>query len=129
KTVNNGTTFEAVFDDVGPQTIGAVAVAPSNANVVWVGTGESYLARYTYAGNGVYRSEDGGGTWRHMGLGDTHHIARILVHPTDPGIVYVAAMGHLHGPNAERGVFRTSDGGATWEKSLYIGERVGVIDM
>lgn len=129
KTVNNGTTFEPVFDDVGPQTIGAVAVAPSDANVVWVGAGEHYLARYTYAGDGVYRSTDGGATWRHMGLEETHHIARIIVHPTNPDIVYVAAMGHLHGPNPERGVFRTADGGATWEKVLYIDDRVGVIDL
>lgn len=129
KTINNGTTFEPVFDGVGPQTIGAVAVAPSNADVVWVGTGEAYLARYTYSGNGVYRSGDGGATWQHMGLDETHHIARILIHPQNADIVYVAAMGHLHGPNPERGVFRTTDGGRSWEKVLYIDDRIGVIDL
>ncbi len=129
KTVNNGTTFEPVFDGVGPQTIGAVAVAPSDANVVWVGTGESYLARYTYAGNGVYRSADAGATWQHVGLDETHHIARILIHPGNADIVYVAAMGHLHGPNPERGVFRTRDGGRTWQKVLFINDRIGVIDL
>ena len=129
KTENHGTTFEAIFDGVGPQTIGAVAVAPSNEEHVWVGTGEAYVARYTYSGDGVYRSTDGGETWRHMGLEETHHIVRILVHPTNPDIVYVAAMGHLHGPNPERGVFRTDDGGRTWQKVLYIDERIGVIDL
>lgn len=128
KTVNNGTTFEPVFDNAGPLTIGAVAVAPTDPDVVWVGTGESYLARYTYAGNGVYLSEDGGTTWRHMGLEETHHISRIVIHPEDPHIVYVAAMGHLHGPNPERGVFRTADFGRTWEKVLG-DDRVGVIDL
>ena len=129
KTVNNGTTFEPIFDNVGPLTIGAVAVAPSNADLVWVGTGESYLARYTYAGSGVYRSTDAGRTWQHMGLEDTHHIARILVHPGDPDIVYVAAMGHLHGSNPERGVFRTGDGGRTWQKVFFVDDRIGVIDL
>jgi hypothetical protein len=95
KTVNNGTTFEPMLDDVAPQTIGAVAVAPTDPDIVWVGTGEAYLARYTYSGDGVYRSTDGGGTWRHMGLDETHHIVRILIHPRNPDIVYVATMGHL----------------------------------
>jgi photosystem II stability/assembly factor-like uncharacterized protein len=129
KTVNNGTTFEPMLDDVGPQTIGAVAVAPTDSDIVWVGTGEAYMARYTYSGDGVYRSTDGGGTWRHMGLDETHHIVRILIHPRNPDIVYVATMGHLHGPNPERGVFRTMDGGATWEKVLYADDRIGVIDL
>jgi photosystem II stability/assembly factor-like uncharacterized protein len=129
KTVNNGTTFEPMLDNIAPQTIGAVAVAPTNPDIVWVGAGEAYLARYTYSGDGVYRSTDGGGTWSHMGLDETHHIARILIHPRNPDIVYVAAMGHLHGPNPDRGVFRTQDGGETWEKVLYIDERIGVIDL
>lgn len=129
KTLNNGTTFEPVFDNVGPATIGAVGVAPHNADLVWVGTGDPDLARYAYPGDGVYKSTNGGDTWEHMGLEETHHIIRILVHPTDPNTVYVAAMGHLHGPNPERGVFRTTDGGETWEKVLYINDRVGVIDL
>ena len=129
KTVNSGTTFEPVFDNVGPLAIGAVAVAPDNADLVWVGTGDPDLARYAYAGDGVYRSENGGRTWEHMGLEETHHVRKIIVHPDDPNTVYVAAMGHLHGPNPERGVFRTRDGGATWEKILYVNDEVGVIDL
>ncbi len=129
KTVNNGTTFEPVFDNVGPLTIGAVAVAPNNADLVWVGTGDPDLARYAYAGDGVYRSNDGGATWEHMGLEETHHVRKIIVHPDDSNTVYVAAMGHLHGPNPERGVFRTTDGGRSWDKVLFVNSRVGVIDL
>ena len=129
KTENSGTTFQAVFDSIGQQSIGAVAVAPSDANVVWVGTGESYVARFSYSGDGVYRSTDAGRTWRHMGLTDSHHVARIVIHPRDPNTVYVASMGHLHTANAERGVFRTRDGGSTWEKVLYIDDRIGTIDL
>jgi photosystem II stability/assembly factor-like uncharacterized protein len=129
KTVNNGTTFEPVFDNVGPLTIGAVAVAPDNADLVWVGTGDPDLARYAYAGDGVYKSTDGGATWEHMGLEETHHVRKIVVHPDDPNTAYVATMGHLHGPNPERGVFRTNDGGRTWQKVLYVNQNVGVIDL
>ena len=129
KTRNGGTTFAPIFDATGQWSIGAVAVAPSDANTVWVGTGESYVARYSYAGDGVYKSTDAGTTWRHMGLPDSHHISRILIHPSNPEIVYVAAMGHLHSPNAERGVFRTTDGGRSWKKVLYIDDRIGVIDL
>jgi len=129
KTINNGTTFEPVFDNVGPMAIGAVAVAPHDADLVWVGTGDPDLARYAYPGDGIYKSTDGGESWEHMGLEETHHIIRILVHPTDPNTVYVAAMGHLHGPNPERGVFRTTDGGESWERVLFINDRVGVIDL
>ena len=129
KTENSGTTFSPVFDATNQQSIGAVAVAPSDANVVWVGTGESYVARYSYAGDGVYRSTDAGRTWQHMGLRDSHHIARIVIHPRDPNTVYVASMGHLHTPNSERGVFRTRNGGSTWEKVLYISDNIGVIEL
>ena len=129
KTVNNGTTFQPVFDGAGPLAIGAVAVANDNADIVWVGTGDPDLARYAYPGDGVYKSVDGGERWEHMGLEETHHIIRILVHPDDSNTVYVAAMGHLHGPNPERGVFRTTDGGRSWEKVLYVNDRVGVIDL
>ncbi|MGW8266632.1 MAG: VPS10 domain-containing protein, partial [Longimicrobiales bacterium] len=129
KTVNNGTTFLPVFDDAGPLAIGAVAVAHDNADIVWVGTGDPDLARYAYPGNGIYKSLDGGEHWEHVGLEETHHIIRILVHPDDSNTVYVAAMGHLHGPNPDRGVFRTRDGGRSWEKVLYLNDRVGVIDL
>ncbi|HXH07857.1 MAG TPA: hypothetical protein VNI83_14830, partial [Vicinamibacterales bacterium] len=127
KTTNNGTTFEPVFERVS--AIGAVAVAPADPDLVWVGTGDSASARSSYAGDGVYKSTDGGRTWQHMGLSDTHHIARILVHPRRSEIVYVAAMGHLFSRNAERGLFKTTDGGRTWRKVLYVDDRTGVVDV
>ncbi len=129
KTVNNGTTFEPVFDGQSRLSIGDVAVAPSNSQVIWVGTGESYCTRSSHSGDGVYKSVDGGKTWIPMGLPDSHHIARIIVHPRNPEVVYVAAMGHLFTPNAERGVFKTIDGGRTWKKVLYINDKIGVIDL
>jgi photosystem II stability/assembly factor-like uncharacterized protein len=129
KTTNNGTTFEPVFDGQSKLAIGDVALAPSNPNIVWVGTGDAFTSRSSYAGDGVYRSMDAGRTWTNMGLRDSHHIARIVIHPTNPDIVYVAAMGHLYSDNAERGVFRTLNGGASWEKVLYINERIGVVDL
>jgi hypothetical protein len=129
KTTNNGTTFDPVFDNQGKFAIGAVTLAPSNPNVVWVGTGDAFTSRSSYAGDGVYKSTDGAATWKNMGLSDSHHIARIVVHPRNPDVVYVAAMGHLYSDNAERGVFRTTNGGRSWEKVLYINERIGVIDL
>lgn len=129
KTTNNGTTFEPIFDDQAYLSIGALTVAPSNPNILWVGTGEAYNARSSHRGDGVYKSTDGGKTWKNMGLRDSHHIARLLIHPENPDIVYVAAMGHLFSSNEERGVFKTSDGGLTWKRVLYINENVGVIDL
>ncbi len=129
KTANAGTTFEPVFDGQAKLSIGAVAVAPSNANIVWVGTGEAYCARSSNSGDGVYKSTDAGKTWQNMGLRDSHHIVRVVIHPKNPDIVYVAAMGHLFSTNAERGVFRTRDGGETWEKVLYVNDRIGAIDL
>ena len=129
KTVNNGTTFEPIFDDHEALSIGDVAVAPSDENIVWVGTGEAYCARSSSSGDGIYKSTDGGRTWKHMGLRDSHHVARIIIHPTNPDIVYVAAMGHLFSTNEERGVFKTTDGGASWQKVLYINEKVGAIEL
>jgi len=129
KTVNNGTTFVPIFDRYGVNAIGAVEVAPSDANIVWVGTGDNANARSSYAGNGVYRSLNGGKSFENRGLTDSHHIARIKIHPLDPDTVYVAAMGHLFSKNEERGVFKTEDGGRTWAKVLYIGPGVGVVDL
>jgi photosystem II stability/assembly factor-like uncharacterized protein len=129
KTTNNGTTFEPIFDAQTKLSIGDVTVAPSNANIVWVGTGDAFTSRSSYAGDGVYKSTDAGRTWRNMGLKDSHHIARIAIHPTNPDIVYVAAMGHLFSENAERGVFKTTDGGATWQKVFFVNDKVGVIDL
>ena len=129
KTVNNGTTFEPVFDAQPKLSIGDVAVAPSEPNVVWVGTGEAYCARSSSSGDGVWKSIDAGKTWTNKGLPDSHHIARVLIHPKDANVVYVASMGHLFSPNAERGVFRTLDGGTTWKKVLYINDKIGAVDL
>jgi len=129
KTVNNGTTFEPVFDGQPKLSIGDVAVAPADANVVWVGTGEPYCARSSSSGDGVWKSVDAGKTWTNMGLADSHHIARILIHPKDADTVYVAAMGHLFSNNAERGVFKTTDGGKSWKKVLYVNDKIGAVDL
>jgi hypothetical protein len=129
KTTNNGTTFEPIFDGPPTSAQGAVALAPSNPDIVWVGTGDAFTSRTSYAGDGVYKSLDAGKTWTHMGLDDSQHIARIVIHPTDPDIVYVAAMGHLYSTNEQRGVFKTTDGGKHWRKALYIDDRVGAIDL
>jgi photosystem II stability/assembly factor-like uncharacterized protein len=128
KTMNNGTTFAPVFDDQSVISIGDVAVAPSDPETVWVGTGEANNSRSAYWGDGIYKSTDGGKTWAHMGLKESHHIGRILIHPQNPDIVYVAALGHLFSFNEERGLYKTTDGGKTWDKVLYISERVGVVD-
>ncbi|MGH7470870.1 MAG: VPS10 domain-containing protein, partial [Longimicrobiales bacterium] len=129
KTTNNGTTFEPVFDGQSKLAIGDVALAPANANIVWVGTGDAFVSRSSYAGDGVYKSLDAGKTWKNMGLRDSHHIARIVIHPTNPDIVYVAAVGALYSENEGRGVYRTTNGGATWDKVLYINEKIGIIDL
>lgn len=129
KSVNNGTTWEAVFDDQVSTSIGDIAISPSNPSVVYVGTGEQNNRQSSSWGNGVYRTGDGGATWTHLGLEETHHIGRIIVHPRDEAIVWVAAVGHLWGPNEERGVYMTTDAGATWQKTLYIDENTGVIDL
>jgi photosystem II stability/assembly factor-like uncharacterized protein len=129
KTVNNGTTFEPVFDGQPKLSIGAVAVAPTDPNVVWVGTGEAYCARSSSSGDGLWKSTDAGKTWTHMGLGDSHHIARILIHPKDADTVYVAAMGHLFSANVERGVYKTTDGGKTWQKTLYVSDKIGAVEL
>ncbi|HXE31181.1 MAG TPA: hypothetical protein VN515_05220 [Terriglobales bacterium] len=129
KTTNGGTTFQPVFDSQNNLNIGAIAVAPSNENIVWAGTGDAFTSRSSLAGNGVYKSTDAGKTWANMGLADTQHIARILVHPANPDVVYVAAMGHLFSDNDARGVYRTRDGGRTWKKVLDKGPHIGVIDL
>ena len=129
KTEDAGLTFKPIFDDQPVASIGDIALAPSNPEVVYVGSGESNARNSVSSGNGVYKSTDGGKTWSHVGLADTRHISRVLVHPQDPDLVYVGALGHLFGPNPERGVFRSKDGGATWEKVLYLDDRHGVADM
>ena len=110
KTTNSGTTWTPIFDDQSVASIGAVAVAPSDPSIIWVGTGEANNRQSSSWGNGIYKSTDAGRTWQKMGLADSHHIGRIAIHPSNPDVVYVAAVGRLWGPNKERGVFKTSDG-------------------
>lgn len=129
KTINAGTTFEPIFEHEATSSVGDVTVAPSNPNIVWVGTGEPQNRQSSPWGNGVYKSVDAGRTWSHMGLAATHHISRIQIHPRNPDVVYVAAMGRLWGANPERGVYRTRDGGATWELVLHVDDHTGVIDL
>jgi len=114
KTVNAGVTFTALFTDQPVYSIGAVTVTPSDHNVLWVGTGEGDPRNSASFGDGVYRSDDAGRSWRHLGLDASERIKRIVVDPRNPDVAYVCALGHAWGPNAERGVFRTKDGGATW---------------
>ncbi|MGH9888411.1 MAG: VPS10 domain-containing protein, partial [bacterium] len=129
KTTNNGTTFEPIFDGHDKLAIGAVAMAPANPDILWVGTGDAFTSRSSLLGDGVYKSLDAGKTWTNVGLKDSHHISRIAIDPANPNTVYVAAMGHLFSENPERGVFKTINGGRTWEKVLYVNEGVGVIDL
>jgi photosystem II stability/assembly factor-like uncharacterized protein len=129
KTTNNGTTWEPVFDKESVSTIGGIAIAPSDPSVVWVGTGEANNRQSSSWGDGAYKSLDAGKTWQKMGLAATHHIGRIVIHPKNSDVVYVAAQGHLWGPNAERGVYKTTDGGKTWAQVLKINADTGVSDL
>lgn len=131
KTTNAGLTWTPIFERESAFSIGAVAIAPSDPEVVWVGTGESQPRHsgYSYAGTGVFVSEDGGARWRHCGLWDTHHIGRVVVHPADPRTAWVAAIGHFWSPNEQRGVFKTQDGGASWQRVLYVDDRTGAVDL
>jgi photosystem II stability/assembly factor-like uncharacterized protein len=129
KTANAGTTWEPIFDDMPTMSIGDLAVAESDPKIVWVGTGEANIFRASEAGIGVYKSTDAGKTWKHMGLEGTYTIARVVIHPTNPDIVYVAATGHEWTYNPDRGVYKTTDGGATWQKVLYVNEKVGANDL
>ncbi|HET6840823.1 MAG TPA: hypothetical protein VFK06_03935 [Candidatus Angelobacter sp.] len=129
KTTNGGETWEPLFDHQPISSIGALAIAPSNPDVIYVGTGEADLRSNLTYGDGVYKSSDGGRTWSNIGLRDSQHIARILIDPKNPDVALVAALGHAYGPNAERGVFRTTDGGRSWQKVLYKDENTGAIDL
>src|SRR4029077_3930841 len=126
KTTNNGTTWEPVFDKEGVSTIGDIAIAPSDPAVVWVGTGEPNNRQSSSWGDGAYKSLDGGKTWKKMGLEGTRHIGQIVIHPKNPEVVYVAALGHLWGPNPERGVYKTADGEKTWSQVLKLNDDTGV---
>ena len=129
KTTNNGTTFRPVFDNERVIAMGDLAIAPSNPDVVWAGTGEEDSRNSISAGGGIYKSTDGGLTWELKGLEETETIARIIVHPFDEDIVYVAALGHIWGPNEERGLYRTKDGGDTWELVKHISDKAGFVDL
>ena len=129
KTTNNGNTFEHQFDHESTVSIGDVQVSPSNPDIVWVGTGEANPRNSVSYGDGVYKSVDGGKTWTRMGLEKSFQIGRIAIHPTNPDVVYVGALGRLYGPNEERGLYKTEDGGKTWERILFVDDKTGVIDV
>jgi photosystem II stability/assembly factor-like uncharacterized protein len=129
KTTNNGTTFRSVFDSAELPSVGTLAIAPSDHSVLWAGTGEGDPRNSASFGNGVYRSTDSGDNWTHVGLTDTERIKRIRVHPDDPDTAFVCALGHAWGPNEERGVFRTTDAGKTWQKVLYKNADTGCSDI
>ncbi|HCC71179.1 MAG TPA: hypothetical protein DEQ09_08525 [Bacteroidales bacterium] len=132
KTDDNGISFKVLFEDSGAISIGDIAVDQNNPDIVWVGTGEANNSRTAYYGDGIYKSEDGGLSWENMGLHESHHIGRIIIHPDNPDIVWVAALGHLYSENEERGVYKTTNGGKKWDKVLDIidhGKNIGVVDL
>ena len=130
KTEDRGVSWKPVFDAMDDSSIGALAIAPGNPKQVWAGTGETFIIRPAHAvGNGVYKSSDAGKTWKHMGLAKSFRISRVIVHPTDTNTVYVGVLGHTHGPQQEKGVYKTTDGGKTWDRVLFVNEHTGVSDM
>jgi photosystem II stability/assembly factor-like uncharacterized protein len=129
KTTNNGTTWQPIFDDYGSFSMGGLAIDPNNPNVLWLGTGENASQRSAGYGDGVYKSLDGGHSWTHVGLPNSEHIGKILIDPRDSDVVYVAAQGPLWAPGGDRGLYKTIDGGATWERVLEISENTGVTDI
>lgn len=129
KTTNGGVTFEPIFDSQSVSSIGDIALAPSDPGILYVGTGEQNNRQSSSWGDGVYKTLDGGKTWTHLGLRDTHHIGRIVVHPRNPSVVYVAAAGRLWGPHKERGLYKSTDGGASWTNTKFINEDTGFIDV
>jgi photosystem II stability/assembly factor-like uncharacterized protein len=129
KTTDNGVRFEPVFFDEGVHSVGDIVVHQKDTAVVWVGTGERASRQSSSWGDGVYKSTDGGRTWRNMGLGDSKHIGRIILHPDDPNTVFVAAMGHLWGPNEERGLYKSTDGGQSWRRVLSVDQETGAVDV
>ena len=129
KTLDGGLSWDPIFDKQDISSIGSVAVADSDPNVIYVGTGEACIRGDISYGDGIYKSVDAGKTWTNIGLKDSRHIGAVIVHPTQPDVAFVAALGHAYGPNQERGIFRTRDGGKSWEKVLYINDRTGGIDI
>jgi hypothetical protein len=129
KTDDYGRTWLPIFDKMPTGSIGDIAVSPTNPEIIYVGTGEGLHRPDLSVGDGIYKSEDGGSTWNHLGLKDIQQVGRIIVHPTNPKEVFVAGLGHPYGANAERGVFRSQDGGKTWKKVLFINENTGAIQV
>ena len=129
KTSDGGTTWEPIFDDQPAQSIGALAVAPSDPNIVWAGTGEPFIRSHISVGNGIYKSTDAGKTWTPTGLDRMGRIARVIIDPQNPEVVLACALGHAYGPQPERGVFRTTDGGRTWTKTLFVDDNTGCSDL
>jgi photosystem II stability/assembly factor-like uncharacterized protein len=129
KTTDNGAHWEAIFDDQPVSSIGSLAVAPSDPNVVWAGTGEAFIRSNISIGNGIYKSTDAGRTWTHAGLDNTGRIGRIVIDPRNPDVVFACALGHAYGPQPDRGVYRTLDGGATWTRTLFVDENTGCADV
>ncbi|GAB2622947.1 WD40/YVTN/BNR-like repeat-containing protein [Belliella aquatica] len=129
KTSDNGQTFDPIFDHQGALGMGDMALAPSDDNIIWVGTGENNSSRSTYAGNGVYKSTDAGKTWEFIGFPHSQHIGQIQIHPSNPNIVWVGVMGSLYSKNQERGLYKTTDGGKTWKRTLFVDDNTGVIDI
>jgi photosystem II stability/assembly factor-like uncharacterized protein len=129
KSTDGGTHWKPIFDEEPAQSIGSIAIAPSDPNVLWVGTGEPFIRSNVSLGNGIYKSTDAGKTWTHMGLEKTGRIARVSIDPRNPDVVFAAAIGTGYGPQPERGIFRTTDGGKTWEKVLFVDENTGASDL
>lgn len=129
KSTSGGVSWEPIFDDQPVAAIGAIAIYQASPDIVWVGTGEANPRNSVSVGNGVYRSLDGGRTWKHLGLEGSERISRILLHPSDSNVAWVAAMGQAWGENEERGVYKTTDGGETWDRVLYVDERTGAADL
>src|SRR2546423_5149547 len=129
KSADGAMTWSSVFDKEGTSSIGSIALARSNPNVIYVGTGEACIRGNISHGDGIYKSLDGGKTWKNVGLRDSRAVGKVIINPTNPDIVFVAALGHPFGPNPERGIFRTTDGGKTWEKVLSKYENTGGIDV
>ena len=127
-TVNNGTTFTPILDNSPTQNVGSLAV-DWNTRTIWVGTGEVNSSRSSYAGIGLLRSSNNGDTWEHLGLADSHHISKILINPTNPKHMVVSVVGHLYSKNNQRGVYKTTDGGVTWEQTLFVNNQSGIIEM
>ena len=129
KTTDAGVVWKPIFDSQPVGSIGAIAVAPSNPEVIYVGTGEADIRSDLASGNGMYKSTDGGKTWANIGLRDSRQISRIVVDSQDPNLVYVGVLGHAYGPNEERGVYKSTDGGANWTRVLSLGPGIGIADL